>query len=361
MTRHLPSTMSAVLVRAPGAYGLEEMPRPSCPRDGVLLKVQACGLCGSDLRTLRSGHPRVKLPWVVGHEVSGAVVEIGPEYCGPYAVGDVLAVAPLAYCGSCDFCRCGVHELCEAYRELAQAWPGGFAEYMALPEPCLSLGTIVPVPEGLDPVLAAISEPVSSCVNAQEKGAIGLGDTVVIIGAGPIGCIHAALARTRGADRVIVADRRPSRLAHCKPFVAPGAIINVAETDLVEEVHRETDGKGADVVICATSAPIAQVQAMEMARKGGRVLLFGGLPEDQSKPSIDTNLIHYRALHVMGTTIFAPRHQKTALGLLASGRISGDKLVSHRLPLCEFAEGVRLASQGDALKVVFVTGATGED
>lgn len=351
--------MHAVVVRAPGDYGLEEIPTPLCPRDGALLRVTACGLCGSDLRTLRSGHLRVELPWVLGHEVCGTLVATGSDYRGPYSAGDVLAVAPLAYCGSCDFCESGAYELCEAQREIAQAWPGGFAEYMALPEPCLSLGTIVPAPRNLDPALAAVSEPVSSCVNAQEKGETGLGDTVVIIGAGPIGCIHTALARARGADRVLVADTQASRLASCQPF-GPDVVINAAETRVVDEVRRETDGRGPEVVICATAAPIAQVQAVEMARKGGRVLFFGGLPKDQSKPGINTNLIHYRGLHVIGTTTFAPRHQKIALSLLASGRIRGDKLITHRLPLAQFQEGVRLASQGDALKVVFVNAGTGE-
>ncbi len=347
------ATMKAVVVRAPMKFGVEDVPMPETPQGGLRLKVLACGLCGSDLRTLRSGHRKVTFPWTIGHEICGDVVEIGPAYQGPWGVGDRLAVGPLAYCGVCDFCRDGQFELCENYREIAQAWPGGFAEYIAIPEACVQRGTIEPVSKTLDPVFAAISEPISSCVNAQEKGQIGLGDTVVVIGTGPIGCIHTSLARARGADRIFVADIVDARLEMAEAF-EPDATINAAEVDLVEEVARLTNGKGADVIITATPAPVAQVQAVEMARKGGRVLLFGGLPKDNSKPGVDMNIVHYHALHLIGTTIFAPRHQRIALRLMASGRIPMNKLVSHRFPLAEFERGAKLALEGKALKAVFL-------
>jgi L-iditol 2-dehydrogenase len=335
------------------AFGVEEVPVPEPPRGGLLLKVLACGLCGSDLRTLRSGHRKVTFPWTIGHEICGEVVEVNASYQGSWGTGDRLAVGPLAYCGTCDFCRDGQFELCENYREIAQAWPGGFAEYIAIPEACVQRGTIEPIPKTLDPVFAAISEPISSCVNAQEKGQIGLGDTVVIIGTGPIGCIHTSLARARGADRIFVADIVEERLEMAEAF-EPDATINAANVDLVEEITRLTDGKGADVIITATPAPVAQVQAVEMARKGGRVLLFGGLPKDNSKPGVDMNIVHYHALHLIGTTIFAPRHQRIALRLMASGRIPMDKLVTHRFPLAEFEQGAKLALEGKALKAVFL-------
>ena len=345
--------MKAAVVHAPMDFRVEDVPKPEVPSGGLLLKVYACGLCGSDLRTLRSGHHRVTLPWIVGHEISGEVVELGSEYEGRWAVGDMLAVGPVVYCGVCDFCINGEYELCENYREIAQAWPGGFAEYVAIPEAALRLGTILPVPEDLDPAIAAISEPVSSCVNAQERGRVGLGDTVVVIGAGPIGCVHVSLARARGAGKVFIADILDDRLRMAEAF-APDATINAGEVDLVGEVRRLTGGKGADVIVTATPAPIASVQAVEMARKGGRILIFGGLPKDKSKPGVDMNTVHYNALYVIGTTTFAPRHQRVALGLLASGRIPGDKLVTHRFPLSEFVEGAKLALEGKTLKAVFL-------
>jgi L-iditol 2-dehydrogenase len=344
--------MKAVVVRAPMDFGVEDVPIPQVPEGGFLLKIHSCGLCGSDLRTLRSGHLRVTFPWIIGHEIAGWVEEIGPGYQGPWRKGDLLAVAPFVYCGHCDFCMTGKYELCDNYREIAQAWPGGFAEYMAVPAEPARNGLIQPVPEGLDPALAAISEPICSCVHAQEKGWVGLGDTVVVIGTGPVGCTHIMLARARGADKVYVADVSEDRLKMAEVF-GPDAAINSGQVDLVAEVRRLTGGRGADVVITANSVPATQVQAVEMARKGGRVLLFGGLPKTDSKPAIDMNIVHYNGLYLIGTTTLGPRHQFQALRLLASGRYPFDKLITHRFPLARFKEGAALALEGKALKAVF--------
>lgn len=345
------TTMKAILVRAPMDFGLEEVPMPTCPAAGLLLRVHACGLCGSDLRTLRSGHRKVTLPWILGHEISGEVVEVGDRYQGPWQQGVRLSVAPLVYCGQCDFCQSGQYELCEDYREIAQALPGGLAEYVAIPAEAVARGTIRPVPDGLDMNLAAIAEPVSSCIHAQEKGAVGLGDTVVVMGAGPIGCIHIALARARGADAVFVVDVNEHRLAQAKRF-GPDALVDASRGDPAGEIRRLTDGRGAEVVITANPSGRAQIQAVEMARKGGRILLFGGLPDTDSRPQIDMNLVHYNALHLIGTTIFAPRHHRQALSMLTDGRIDGRRIITHRGRLEDFAALAGEALQGNVCKAV---------
>lgn len=346
-------TMKAVVVRAPMQFEVEEVTAPVVSEGGILLDVQACGLCGSDLRTLRGGHRKVSFPWILGHEICGIISEVGPNYQGKWQKGERIAVGPMAYCGVCDFCLDGRYELCENYREIAQAWPGGFAEKMVIPAASVRLGNVESAPDGLDSAAAAIAEPISSCINAQEKGQVGLGDTVVIIGTGPIGCIHTSLARAKGADKIFVIDVAEPRLALAEAF-EPDALINASQIDPVQEVRRLTGGKGADVIVTATPAPIAQVQAVEMARKGGRILLFGGLPKENSKPGVDMNIVHYNALHLIGTTIFAPRHHRQALKLLASGRIPLDKLITHRFPLSEFKHGANMALEGQVLKAVFI-------
>jgi L-iditol 2-dehydrogenase len=345
--------MKAVIVEKPGVYKVREVPDAVCPEGGLLIEVMACGLCGSDLRTLRSGHHRVKLPFTIGHEVSGKVVETGKNYSGPWKPGRNLSVSPVVYCNKCKFCLDGVFELCSGYRELAQAWPGGFAGYMAIPAEAVSCGSIQEIPEGTDPVHATIVEPLSSCVNAQEKGNVSLGDTVVIIGAGPVGTLHLQLARIRGAGRVIVADIDENRLEMIKEF-HPDLLVNPSETSLVETVREATGGYGADVVITANSVSQTLVDAVKMAKKGGRILLFGGLPKDQGSPPVDMNLVHYNALHLIGTTIFAPRHNRIAMQLVVSGKIDAGKFISHVFRLEDFEEGARLALEGKARKVVFV-------
>lgn len=345
--------MKAVIIEAPGVYGLTEVEKPTCPEGGMLVKVLAVGLCGGDLRTLRMGHHRVKLPYIVGHEVSGEVVELGKGYEGRWKMGNKLAIAPVVYCGKCDFCQKGVFELCNDYKELAQNWQGGFAEYMAIPQEAVLRGTIQEIPDGLSAIHATIVEPLSSVVNAHEKGNTGLGDTVVIIGAGPIGTFHLELARARGAKTVIVADIDANRLELMKSY-NPDYLINSLTTNLVEKVKAITNGYGADVVITANPVPETQVQAVEMAKKGGRVLLFGGLPKDKSKAGIDMNLVHYNALQLIGTTIFAPKHNRIAMDLVASEKVSAEKFISHIFPLDDFVEGAKLALEGKARKVVFI-------
>lgn len=347
-------SMKAVVVRAPMKFGVEDVPMPQPPAGGLLLDVKACGLCGSDLRTLRSGHRKVTFPWVIGHEICGVVAEVGPGYDGPWKRGELLSMGPVVYCGHCDFCLEGRYELCENYREIAQAWPGGLAEYMAVPEEAVRLGVIERVPAGVDPGSAAIAEPISSCLNAQERGQVGMGDSVLIIGSGPIGCIHVALARIHGADKILIADISADRLQFAEAF-EPDALIDVGKVDIVDEVRRLTDGKGADVIVTATPAPVAVVQAVQMARKGGRILVFGGLPKDNSTPPVDMNLVHYNALYVIGTTTFAPRHYRLAVKLAASNRIPVDKLITHRFPLADFQQGAMMALEGKVLKAVFET------
>jgi len=346
-------TMNAVVVRAPMQFGVERVPIPAPPPAGLLVRVRACGLCGSDLRTLRYGHRRVTFPWTIGHEVAAEVVEADEDYRGRWKPGDRLAVGPLAYCGVCPNCREARHELCEDQRELGQAWPGGLAEYLALPEPVLRLGNVQRAPEGLDPALVALAEPLSSCLNAHEKAGVGLGDTVAILGTGPIGCMHAALARLAGAFLVVLVDVDPGRLALAEPFGADARVDASAE-DPVAAVRRLTGGRGASVVVVATPSPQAAVQGVEMARKGGRVIQFGGLPQGESRPGIDVNCIHYEALHLIGVTTFAPRHNLKALELIAAGRIPVPHLVTHRFSLERFVEGAQLALAGRALKVVFL-------
>lgn len=345
-------TMKAMVIHAPMQYEVTDLPVPE-PQSGELrLKVEAVGLCGSDLRTIRSGHKHVTFPWTLGHEICGTVEKIGPDFEGPWKSGDRLSVGPNTYDPSDPYCVEGRHELSEEIREIGQAWKGGFAEKMIIPRESVIMGNLLPAPEHLESIYAAIVEPGSSVIHAHEKAMTHMGDTVLIMGAGPIGCLHVAVARASGAEKVFLADLVEKRLELAGAF-APDALINMKEKDLAEEVKRLTNGAGPDVVITANPAPASQVTAVELAAKGGRVVLFGGLPHDESKPGVDMNLVHYKNLTLVGISKFAPRHFRRSLQMLASGRIPGDKLVTHVLPLADFDKGVKLAMNGEALKVVY--------
>ncbi len=342
--------MKALVYKGIKNLVLEEVETPSCPPDGILLRVKACGFCGSDLRTYHSGHQHVNPPWIIGHEVAGVVEEIGEKVDG-YKVGDRLAVAPPVYCGKCYFCERGIFYLCENIKEIAQHWPGGFAEFMVIPPEALKLGNVNHIPDGISFEEAAIAEPASSCVNAQENAQITIGETVTIIGAGPIGCFHLQIARTRGALQVIMMDILDKRLELVKRF-SPDVLINNKKEDYVKKIMKATDNLGSDVVIVACPSAQAQMDSLKLVRKGGRVIFFGGLSHGKSIVPLDTNLIHYKGLHVFGATTFSPAHNKMALKLISQGKIEAKKYITHVFPLEDFKEAIKVLEEGEALKVI---------
>jgi L-iditol 2-dehydrogenase len=344
--------MKAMVIYEPMKYSVEEVPVPEPGPGDLLLKVHACGLCGSDLRTIRSGHHNVEFPWTLGHEICGEVADYGPQYDGPWKKGDRLSVGPNVYDPTDPYCIEGKHELSAHVREIGQQWKGGFAEYVVIPKESVEYGNLLPSPAHLQSEYAAIVEPGSSVIHAHEKASTQLGDTVLIMGAGPIGCLHVAVARASGADKVFMSDIVDERLNLAERF-EPDAVINSQKEDLGERIRELTGGKGPDMVITANPAPSSQVEAVELVAKGGRVVLFGGLPHNNSKPGVDTNLVHYKNLSLIGISRFAPRHFRKSLQMLASGRIPGDKLVTHVLELDRFDEGVQLAFDGKAIKVVY--------
>lgn len=349
---NIPSTMKALVLHDVMKWSVDEVPVPDVPDGGMLVKVHATGLCGSDLRTIRSGHRNVKLPWILGHEVCAHVAALGHSYAGPWTIGQRLTIGPNVYDPTDRYSIEGRHELSANVRELAQQWPGALSEYAAIPQESVVMGNILPAPEGLECEFAAIVEPGSSVIHAHERAGTTMGDTVLIMGSGPIGCLHVAVARACGADKVFMSDIVPERLELARAF-EPDAVINAAAEDVAARVAELTDGIGPTIVITANPSPKAPVEAVKLVAKGGRVVLFGGLPHDDSAPGVDLNIVHYQNIDLIGLSRFAPRHFRMSLQMLASGRVPGKKLVTHVLPLEKADEGINAALEGRALKVVF--------
>ncbi len=344
--------MKALVFLEPEKMEIRDVPLPKCPPGGLLIEVKACGFCGSDMRTYKSGHRRVTPPWIIGHEVAGVVREVGDGQ-NRFKEGDRVAVSPPVYCGKCWYCRRGIFYLCINQRELAQHWPGGFAEFQAIPPEALAFGNVASIPEGLSFEEAAISEPAGSVINSQEMADVGLEDTVVVIGAGPIGCFHVETARARGAALVMVVDVLEERLELARRFNPDHLVKSKPDSSHVEKIIELTNDMGASVIVVACPAPEAQQEALRMAAKGGRIILFGGLPKDKSEVALDANIIHYEGLHLIGATSFSPKHQEIALSLISSGRIHASEYITHDLPLERFQEGIDALLAGTALKVVF--------
>jgi L-iditol 2-dehydrogenase len=335
----------------PQEIELRAVPEPVCPDDGLVLGVEACGVCGSDLRRWRQGTSDGSVGIVPGHEIAGVVVEAGDGVEG-YAVGDRLAVAPDIHCGRCYYCRRGMYNLCDELHFLGvtMGYPGGFAEKVVLTGEVLANGIVHPMPRGLSFIEGALAEPCSSVLAAHDKAGTSLDDTVLVIGAGPIGCLHVVVAQARGA-RTIVSQRSAKRRDLVRRF-APEAVIDPRAEDLGERVRALTDGLGADIVICANPVAATQAQAVEIVRKGGRVVLFGGLPKANSMTTLDGNRIHYGEINVVGGFSYHPRFHQLALDMIERGLIPADLIVTHTFPLQEIHAAFEVAASGQGLKVM---------
>lgn len=342
--------MKAVFLVAPRQFELRELPRPNAPQGGLVLQVEACGVCGSDLRRWKEGPPGGE-PVVPGHEIAGVVIASGTGQAR-FQMGDRLAVAPDIHCGRCYYCRRGRYNLCDNLKFLGMTpgYPGGFAEQMALTEEVLVNGAVHRIPDGLGFAEAALAEPCSSVLACHQRIGTGLGDIVLVMGAGPIGCIHIAVAHARGAQ-VILSEPVAVRRELVGRF-APEWIVDPNRDDLVSNVNEITGGRGADIVICANPVGATQTQAVEAVSKGGKVILFGGLPKADPLVTLDSNRIHYGEIEVLGSFSYHPSFHERALVAIARGQIPAEKLITHRFSLDQVGQAFETAAGGNSLKVL---------
>ena len=341
--------MKAALMYGPNDIRVEETDKPVCPEDGLILKIMAVGLCGSDIRNLTTDSRKGAYPFIYGHEIVGVVDEIGDKQT-KYKVGDRLFLFPGTYCMECDACVSGHSENCENEHVAKLAGTGGFAQYIAVGGEKIRYGGIYEIPEGVSFEAASLGEPLTSVFACLENIRVGFPDTLVIIGAGPIGDFMAQLAKLRGAQKVIMIDINDARLEMSKQF-GVDVTINSAKEDPIEAVKRLTDGKGADKVISATPANATQQQSLFMVRKGGVVVFFGGVPKG-SLTELDTNLIHYNNLWIKGHFGASYDQSRRAFELAVSPVFPTEKFITHILPLGKINEGIALTRSGEAIKVV---------
>jgi L-iditol 2-dehydrogenase len=342
--------MKVLRFYAPKDVRLEDAPEPDCGPDEVKLRVRNCSTCGTDVKIFNNGHQNLSPPRIIGHEIAGEVVEVGANVTG-WSPGDRAQVIAAVPCGECYECRKGWMAVCQNQTSVGYQYDGGFAEYLIVPRQVLKVDGLNRIPDNIGFDEASVAEPFACAINAQELVKVGDGDTVVVFGAGPIGCLHIRLARANGASRVFLIDVNAERLKMSADAVEPEEVINGADVDVVERVMELTDGRGADVVITATAANIAQEQAIRMAARRGRISFFGGLPKTNPVISCDSNLVHYRELMIMGANGSAPSHNKRALEYIASGQVPVKDLITVRLPLERALEAFDIVAKGEAIKV----------
>lgn len=330
--------MKVARFHAPGDIRVEDAPEPVAGPGELKIRVRNCSTCGTDAKIYKFGHHRIRPPRVMGHEIAGEVAGTGERV-------QVIAAIP---CGACAECRRGRPAVCPAQESMGYHYDGGFAEYMAIPDKVVAVGGVNPIPDGVSFAEASVAEPLACVLNGQELARVSDGDDVVVMGAGPIGCLHVRLARARGAARVFLVDVNADRLAKAAALVEPDAVI---DDDAVAQVLKLTGGRGADVVITAAASGAAQEQALTMAARQGRISFFGGLPKDDPIIRCDSNLVHYRELTIVGANGSSPAHNARALDLIASGQVPVADLITHRLGLDDVLEAIALVSRGEAIKV----------
>jgi L-iditol 2-dehydrogenase len=344
--------MKAAVLKSPGILELEDLPDPQCPEGGALIRIVACAICGTDVKMLLHGHRDLVYPRVLGHEVVGRVAEIDGDCC--ISEGDQVQVWPGIPCGRCSPCLRGKDNRCKEIKILGFNSDGAFAEMLALPQESMPRG-LNPVPAGCDPGLIALAEPLACCLNGQEMVGVSPGDTVLVLGGGPIGCLHALLAERLGVERIIVVEKLEHRARRLREHTSEEntrALVIDSSFSLARAVSEETEGRGVDVILTATPEIRVDSQLLKLLSPGGRISVFSGPRPEDSEVQIDLRGIHYRELTVSGAYGCSSRQNRVAVGLLASGEIRADWIVTKRTSLDSITDAFVHSSERLGLKSV---------
>ncbi|MEK6978593.1 MAG: alcohol dehydrogenase catalytic domain-containing protein [Candidatus Micrarchaeota archaeon] len=348
--------MKAALLDGVDKIVLKEVATPTIKPGSILLKILACGVCGSDLRILSSGNNRVKYPAIIGHEIVGEVVAIGEGVSG-FSNGDRLAVGADVPCGECVWCTSGNGNCCDVNYAMGYQFSGGYAEYCLLEPLVVSHGAVEKVPQHVSSELATFMEPLACCINGFERIGFVPGKTVLVIGAGQIGCMLAMLAKASGSKKVILADVSDEKLSVAKKSGSADQYINNSKPDFKDSILGLTDDKGADFIFTACSSADAQEQALSVLAKRGAINFFGGLPTSgpgARNISVSSNLLHYSECTLTGSHGSVPRQNRLATELISSGRLfdAFSGLITHRFRLSEIQKAFELRRDPKALRVV---------
>ena len=357
--------MLAAVFEATKRIDIKVVDFPNSTASNMIIRVDACGVCGSDVRVYFNGSDRVTPPWILGHEVSGTVVHIGKEAKKDIYLenlnlkdGDRIIVISTLSCGTCEYCRSGQENLC-IHRSLTgyPPYPGGYAQFMPIFP--IQFKNIFKIPEGLSSILATLADPLSDAIHGINLLDIQLGDMVVIIGSGPIGTILAALASLKGAFRVFLTDIVESRLKMSEKILKSFNRIKFLkvpnEVDKQKELLKAKIGKdGAEKIIIASPSEDAQEYSLKLSRKRAKILYFGGLPSATKFINLESNIIHYGEQMLLGAYASSHDEQKLALEMINLKMIPTGRIINHVFPLNSINESFALMGEGKVMKGVTV-------
>lgn len=340
--------MLAVVLHGPNDLRVERIAEPTLPPGGLVIEPAAVGICGSDVRNWRHGSHRLHGPQVLGHEIAGIVRESDSE---AFPVGTRVAVCPGIPCLACRFCARGLASLCPNRQVIAYDLPGGMAERLAIPAAAIRSDSVVAVPGGIDLAVAPLAETLHTILNGQDRAAVGAGDRVLVLGLGPVGVLHAAVAASRGARQVLAVDPVAERVELAGAILGRDAAM-VLEPGWEERALERSDGESWDVVIVANAAPAAVALAPRLAAPAGRILAFAGVAGPDPVVGLDMARLHYGQLSVIGSFGGTPATFARAIDWLSSTSLPLAEIITSRLPLAAAPDAFLRVERGEGLKTI---------
>jgi len=332
----------------PGDLRLEDVDIPTVEEGEVLVRVRRTGVCATDLRIFHVGSSAVRPPVVLGHEVTGEVVEVGAEVT-QLKKNDKVGVIPDVYCGRCPQCRNGSENLCVNVRSLGYNIDGAYSEYLKLPKVFLEKDLIYKIPSAMSLEQAAITEPLACCFHGLRRSKVCVGKSTLIVGDGPIGLMHLMLAKLMGAN--VGMSGLIDRNLDLARSLGADFIINASKEKALDRVLAETTGQGADIVIVAVSSPPVIEQAISFASRSSVVVVFGGCPP-RSTITMDPNIIHYGEVNITGSSGYTYDDYRKIIDLVADKRVTPERLITHTYSLSKIREAFDADIKGEAIKVM---------
>lgn len=353
--------MKVLLFTDIGKSNITDLKKPTINDFELLVQVKSCGICGTDIKLdkgsstklTKHGIKNMVFPRITGHEISGIIEDKGKKVKG-IEVGERVNISPVIPCMKCSYCKIGHYEVCDNKVIFGFDIDGGFAEYIRIPEIAIKAGCINKITSNLSFEEATFAEPLAVVLNSQERSKVKTGDSILIIGAGPIGILQIQIAQYNKASKIIVAEISEERLNFAKNF-NPDALINCKNENIIDSIFNLTKCEGVNVVMICASDKNMFAESLKITKKLGRINYFAGLPKDDSIISLDANLIHYNELEITGSSDSTPYQSKKAIELLSSGEVKVNNLITHKYSLEKYFEGLEMAKSGQAMKVVINT------
>jgi len=339
---------AALFYGKPEDMRIEKVDIPALEEGDILLKIRASGICGSDARSYFKGiEERYKIPVIFGHELTAEVFRVGSSVRG-YSPGERVVVAPIYGCGQCEFCVSGKEHLCDDVVVFGCTFDGANAEYMRIPAKGVERGALVKIEDSVSDYAGTMIEPLSCCLHGQRQLGIQPGDSVLIFGSGPIGLSHLLVSKTLGAGKISIIDLVDSRLREAESFGAD-ITINAEKLDWEKQVFEYFGQSGVDVVITAAPSVGAIENAYKIVKKGGKLLIFGGLPHGHIW-NMDPNVVHYREITIFGSIDSTIDDFRRAAAMAPS--LDLERFVTHKFSLGDANKGMQVMKEREGLKVI---------